>query len=409
MTENVRVAVIGGGIVGCSVLYALARLGWTECLLVERRNLTSGSTWHAAGNVTYFGIYPSLTRLGVSSVRAYLQAESESGQDIEFHPAGSLRIASTHEELECYKRQESVYEALQTEYRIVSPQRVCELFPLLRVDNIAGAAHTPGDGHVDPSGTTHALAKAARQRGARIKTGCCVLGLARRSDGNWLIQTDHGSIVAEHVVIATSFWAREMLKNVGLDLPIYALEHHEIITENIDGLRHVGHELPTIRDRSVPCNIRQEGGGLLGGIYESEPVPWAVDGIPDGFCEDLLEPDTTRLEPHLKRLVERIPAFGQIGIKNIVNGPICYTPDGLPILGPVESLPGLWLATGYCIGIGTGGGSGEFLAEWIVHGAAPYDLSVVYPSRFSTPIATSEAIDSIARTYASTYAIGADE
>ena len=405
MTEHVQAVVVGGGIVGCSVLYALARLGWTDTLLIERRNLTSGSTWHAAGNVTYFGLYPSLTRLYVSTVNAYLQAESESGQDIGFHPAGSLRIATTPDELEYYENLKPLYERLQVEFRVISPEKVSELFPLFLTDNMVGAAHTPADGHVDSSGTTYALAKAATQRGSSIRTHCRVVGLDRIQNGNWRVETEHGDIFCEHIVIATSFWAREMLEKVGLKLPIYALEHHAIITDKVEALQGVAHELPTVRDRFVPCNIRQEGDGLLCGIYEFDPVPWAVDGIPDEFAEDLLGVDTKRLEPHMEKLVKRIPVFEQLGIKTIINGPICYTPDGLPLLGPVENLPGLWLATGYSIGIGTGGGSGDFLANWMVNGSPQYDLSPVYPSRFAQSLTVKQSIDQIVKTYGSTYAI----
>ena len=278
-------------------------------------------------------------------------------------------------------------------------------FFLFSTGDIIGAAYTPCDGHVDPSSTTFALAKAAKLRGSSIRTNSCVLGLKRSRSGNWLVETEHGVVVSEHVVIATSFWAREMLSKLGLNFPIYALEHHEIITDTIDELRNAENELPTIRDRYVPCNIRQERDGLLCGIYESSPVPWAVNGIPKDFAEDLLTVDTSRLQPHLDRLIERIPVMGNAGIRTIVNGAICYTPDGLPLLGPVENVPGLWLATGYCIGIGTGGGSGEFLANWIVNESPPYDLSSVYPSRFSKSLTTKQSIDSMTKTYVRTYEI----
>ena len=405
MTGHTRVVIVGGGIIGCSVLYGLANLGWADTLLVEKRNLTSGSTWHASGNVTYFGHYPSITRLYINSIKAYLQAEKESGHCVGFHSTGSLRLATTQDELESYKRMELLYEDLDVSFKVISATEISEFHPLLVTSNLYGAAVTPTDGHVDASGATHALAKAARLKGAQTRTQCPVLRLDKLPDENWIVRTAAGDIFTEHVVIATSFWARELLQNLGLNLPVYAIEHHELVTDSVPELKNLDFELPTVRDPYVPSNIRQEGDGFLCGVYESEPRPWAVDGIPEDFEEELLVPDTARLEKHLIRLIERLPSMGQIGIKAVNNGPICYTPDGVPLLGPVVSHPGLWLATGFCIGIGTGGGSGEYLADWIVHGKPKYDLPVVHPSRFPNNMEKRTCIDRILRTYASGYTI----
>ena len=403
MTEHARVVVVGGGIVGCSVLFGLSQLGWSDCVLLERRNLTSGSTWHAAGNVTYFGHYESITRLYVNSIKNYLLAEKQSGQSVGFHGAGSLRLATNPQELASYEKLHQLYEELNIDYQVITPAEISAIHPLLKTEGLYGAAYTPTDGHVDASGATHALAKAASNRGAKIKTNTPVEKIGRLPNGEWLVGSNDYEVVAEHVVIATSFWARELMQQVGLNLPLYALEHHEIITDEIDALKALDFEVPTVRDPYAPSNTRQEGNGFLCGVYESEPRPWSVDGIPADFKEELLVPDTERLEPHLLRVIERIPAFGTAGIKQVNNGPICYTPDGCPLLGPVADLPGLWLASGFCVGIGTGGGSGEYLANWIVNNAAPYDLPIVNPSRFSNDLTKKECVDAMIRTYARGY------
>lgn len=402
MTRKVQVAVIGGGIVGCSVLYWLAKLGWTDSLLLERRDLTSGSTWHAAGNVTFFGHYSSITKLYVNSVKTYLEAERESGQPVGFHAAGSLRLATTAHELEAYKRLQPLYDEMGVEYAVVGPDKIAELHPLLNVDGLHGAAHTPTDGHVDPTGATNALAKAAQKLGARIERHTPVSDIMLSGNG-WLLTTAKGEVEAENVVVASSFWAREMVAGLGLNLPLYPLEHHEVITSDVPGLADLGFEVPTVRDPWAPSNTRQERGGFLCGVYEANPKFWAVDGIPPDFTEELLAPDLARLEPHLLRVMERLPAFGEAGIKTVNNGPICYTPDGCPLLGPVEGHEGLWLATGFCIGIGTGGGSAEYLARWMVGGEPEYDLPIVYPSRFSNEMTRERCLELIHKTYAAGY------
>ena len=404
MSDRVRVVVVGGGIVGCSVLYWLAKLGWTDTLLLERRELTSGSTWHAAGNVTYFGHYPAITRLYVDSIKSYLQAERESGQSVGFHRAGSLRLATTREELDAYRRLEPIYDDLGIDYRVVEPNEIEAIHPLLVTDGLFGAAYTPTDGHVDASGATHALAKAAQALGAQIKRRCPVKGLTRVKD-EWQVTTSEATVRTEHVVLASSFWSRETARQLGLNLPLYALEHHEVVTGPIAELEALDFEVPTVRDPYAPSNTRQEGNGYLCGVYESNPKFWAIDGVPIDFAEELLAPDLDRLEPHLLRVMERIPTFGSAGIKAVNNGPICFTPDGCPLLGPVEQHHGLWLATGFCVGIGTGGGSGEFLAKWMVEGKPAYDLPMVYPSRYASDLTRARCLELIERTYTQGYAL----
>ncbi len=402
MTEHYRAIVVGGGIVGTSIAYWLSRLGWHDIALLERRELTSGSTWHAAGNTTFFGHYPEITKLFVNSVSTYLDAEAESGQPVSFHAAGSLRLATNKAELASYHRLEPVYEKLGVPYKVVTPGEIADIHPLLVTDGLLGAAHTPTDGHVDPTGATTALAKAAAARGAKIERWCPVTQLSPSASG-WTLTAGERTLQADHVVLATSFWAREMVQGLGLNLPLYPLQHQEVVTEAVPELAALGFEVPTVRDPYAPSNTRQEGQGYLCGVYESRPEFWAIDGIPPDFTEELLPSDLSRLEEHLLRVMERLPSFGSSGIKAVNNGPICYTPDGLPLLGPVNSHPGLWLAAGFAIGIGTGGGSGEYLAKWMVEGAPETELPAVYPSRFGKGMSRDRCLELIRQTYVKGY------
>ncbi len=403
MTERVQVAIVGGGIVGCAVLYCLAKRGWSDTVLLERQELTSGSTWHAAGNVTHFGHYAEITRLYVDSLHVYLQAEAESGQSIGFHRTGSLRLATNRSELDAYRSLEGMYEQLGIPYRVVEPGEIAAVHPLIRLDGVAGAAHTPADGHVNPVGATHAMAKAARAAGARIRRHCPVQAFSKCSDRTWEIHSHEGVTRAEHVVLATSFWTRELVQPIGLDLPLYALEHHELITDDVPELKSLPFEVPAVRDPYGPANVRQERHSLLCGVYESKPRFWAVQGVPPDFGQELLAPDLERLEKHLLRVIERVPAFGRAGLKTVNNGPICFTPDGCPMVGPVPYRPGLWLAAGFPVGIGTGGGAGAFLADWMIDGAPPYELGMIDPERFRPKRDINRDLARVRETYARGY------
>lgn len=403
MSEKYDAIVIGGGIVGCGVLYGLAERGMTNTLLLEKNELTSGSTWHAAGNCTHFGHDAKITKLYVNTLKTYLKAEQESGQSISFHKTGSLRLANTPAELASYHALTPVYEALGISYQVITPEEIPAIHPLMNLEGVLGAAYTPDDGHVDPTGATMAMAKAARQRGANILRKHPVNHIEKLSDGSWEVISDDEVFNTERVIISSSFWAREMLLPLGIDLPIYALEHHEIITESHPDVEALSFELPTIRDQTVPCNVRQEANGLLIGIYEKQPVAWNIDGIPPEFGQELLQPNIERLMDHLETCIWRFPIIGETGIKVSNNGPICYTPDGFPIVGPIADHEGLWLATGFSIGIGTGGGTSQFLSDWIVNGKPPYELEAIHPDRFSQAIPKQQAIEDILAIYAAGY------
>ena len=402
MKTDVQIVVVGGGIVGASLLYWLGKLGWTDSLLIERRELTSGSTWHAAGNTTYFGPYAEMTRLFAGSIRTYLQAEEESGHSVSFHQTGSLRVATTPRERELFHNFESMYHSLEIPYFVVENEDIERMHPCLKTEGLYGAAHTPTDGHVDPSGATHALAKAAQKMGAEIQRQCPVESI-RRDGNSWLVDTHKGIVRSQHVIMAASFWTRELLQPLGLNVPLYATEHHEMITESVPAIAALNHEVPAYRDSDVSCSVRQEGTGFLAGIYETDPVFWALDGIPKDFREELLPSNTDRLMGHMEKLIDRLPAFGEVGIKKINNGPMCWTPDGLPLLGPIGKEAGLWLASGFNVGIGTGGGSAEFLAQWMVNGKPHFDLPIVHADRFANDLTQEAAIESIKACYRKGY------
>lgn len=242
----------------------------------------------------------------------------------------------------------------------------------------------------------------AQKRGAAIARRCPVTDLAQ-ADGGWVLETPKGVIAARHVVVATSFWAREMLAPLGLDLPLYPTQHHEIITESLPQVAALDDELPSMRDSWVSCNVRRERDGLLIGIYETEPEFWALDGIPPDFAEELLPPNIDPLMPHLERLMERMPLFSEAGIKVANNGPMCLTPDGLPLIGPAPGMDGLWLATGFNVGIGTGGGSAEVLARWMTLGKAPDGLDAIHGDRFGTGMPKDDVLRAIRAVYARGY------
>lgn len=404
-SDSAKVVVVGGGIVGCSVLYWLARKGWTDVILLEREELTSGSTWQAAGNITHFGHFAELAQLYADTLTTYLEAEEESGQSVGFHKTGSLRFATTQAELDAYKSLEPLYETLGVPYRVVSADEVGRLNPLVKTDGLFGAAYTPADGHVDPSGATHAMAGAASARGSEIRRHSPARSIAREDSGMWRVDTEAGSILAEHVVLAASFWTRRLTAQLGLTLPLYAFEHQEIVTGDVPILQSLDREIPTVRDPAGPSNVRQERQTLLCGVYEDKPVLWADQELPSALAGETGSPDMGRLEKHLLRVMERMPAFGEVGIKTVNSGPLCFPPDGCPLVGPLNDHSGLWMASGFQVGIGTGGGSGKHLADWMVHGKPAYDLPMIDPNRFDMSMTPQGCLAQMKATYAEGYVL----
>jgi dimethylglycine dehydrogenase len=405
MTEIARVAVIGGGIVGASVLYHLARAGWTDAVLIERAELASGSTWHAAGNTPHFNTSLNLSRIHLASTDLYQRLEAETGQAVGFHRPGSLRLASVPDRMDEYRRHRGKARTIGLPFEVVGPEEIRRLHPLVETRGLLGAVWNPEDGHVDPTSVTQALVKGARDRGARVRRRTRVTGIARTPGGEWRVVTDQGEIRAEVVVNAAGTWAREVGQLAGLDLPIVPMEHQYLVTEAILEIAALGRELPLLREVDVSYYLRQEAQGLLLGPYEREAKPFGVGGIPPGFGADLLPPDPERLRRIVESAMARVPVLARAGVARIVNGPITYTPDGNPLVGPAFGLPGFWLACGVSFGITQAGGIGQYLAEWIVEGQPSIDLWEVDPRRYGAYATERYAVARCIDIYEDEYAV----
>ncbi len=390
MNSTARVVVIGGGVVGCSVLYHLARAGWTDVMLLERSELTSGSTWHAAGGCHTINGDPNVAKLQKYTIELYKEIEESSGQATGFHMTGGVMLASTPERMDWLKGlvAKGRYQGIEAE--IITPEEAHELMPLLDPSCFVGAVRTVVDGHLDPSGVTHAYAKSAKKLGAAIHTHTMVTGLSRKGgnghgDG-WIVHTDKGDVECEHIVNAAGLWAREVGRMVGLEIPILAMEHMYLITEDMPEVaeinRTTGKEVLHAVDFDGELYLRQERGGMLMGTYEKACVPWSERETPWDFGHELLQPDIDRIAPSLEVGFEHFPAFQNAGIKQIINGPFTFAPDGNPVVGPVRGLPGYWSACGVMAGFSQGGGVGLALANWMTEGDPGFDVWAMDVARY---------------------------
>ena len=383
MKSNAQVVVIGGGVVGCSVLYHLAKLGWTDIVLVERKQLTAGSTWHAAGGFLALNSNPNIAKLQAYTVKLYPEIEAASGQNAGLHMTGGVNIAATPERWEYLKSEWARHRVMGLESELVTPEEIKRLCPLVDTRGVLGGLYDPNEGHLDPYGTTHAYARAARKLGAKIYLQTWVTALRPQSTGAWDVVTDQGVIHAEHVVNAAGLWAREVGAMAGVKLPLHPMEHHYLITESIPELEALDTEIAMIVDLDGEMYFRQEHKGVLLGVYEKNVTPWAVQGTPWDYGEsDLLPPELERLEDALMKGFKRFPAVAEAGIKRIVNGPFTFTPDGNPLVGPVRGLRNFWCACGVMAGFSQGGGVGLALAQWMIHGEPEGDIFAMDVARF---------------------------
>jgi len=407
LPRRVKVVVIGGGVAGSSLLFHLAKLGVTDCLLLEQQELTSGSTWHAAGLCTQFSTDRSLTRVLKDSVDLYRRLEEETSQGIGFHGCGSLRLAVSQDNLDELARAKGIADVVGVPFEIVPSRRVSDLFPLASLRGVSGAAYLPTDGYVDPASLATALAKAAGESGATILRHTRVTGLLQRPRIGWQVETTKGSVDAEFVVNAAGMWARDVGRLAGVDLPIRPLEHQYLVTEPLPQLHSREPELPVLRDPGGSFYVRQELDGLLVGPFEGDPAPWATEMIPEDFSNRLLSPQLDRIEDVLAAVSERIPAFEGVGIKRVVNGPDGYTPDGRCLMGPVPGLRNFHVLAGFSIfGIVFSGGAGRQAAEWIVHGQPSEDMWPLDVRRFGDYATSTEYVTQHAsQTYAREYSI----
>ncbi|MEE9587406.1 MAG: FAD-dependent oxidoreductase, partial [Hyphomicrobiaceae bacterium] len=382
---HARVVIVGGGIMGCGLAYHLAHEGWSDIVLLEKAELTSGSTWHAAGQITHSTSSFSLGKCVGYNIELYSKVlEDETGQSVTWHGCGSLRLAYTEDELDWLKHTLSVGRALDFPMELVKPARVRELHRFYNLDGVIAALYTLGDGHVDPAGATIALAQGARQLGAKIVRRCRVIGIKPEPNGEWRVVTEKGEIVCEHVVNAAGTYARQVGNWVGLDIPTTSMTHHYLITEAVPEFRDLKTELPVVRDdRLVSGYIRMEQNSGLIGIYEkAEPNAVWLDGCPWQAENELFDPDYDRIMPWLENAMVRMPVFAELGIKRAVHGAISHPPDGNPLIGPAPGIRNYWLNCGCQIGIGWGPGLTRELARWMVHGAADVNMRDYDPRRY---------------------------
>ena len=391
MKSSARVVVVGGGVVGASVLYHLTKAGWSDVVLVERKELTAGSTWHAAGGMHTLNGDPNVARLQQYTVNLYKEIEAESGQNCGIHLPGGLQLADTSERLDWLKMAMARGRYLGMKMEMLSMKEAKELNPLLEEKYFVGALYDEDEGSVDPYGVTHAYAICARNRGAEVYTNTMVNDIKQRQDGTWTVYTDKGEIHTEHVVNAGGLWAREVGRMVGLELPVLAMEHHYLMTEPMDEVIEYntthGKELPHMIDFAGEIYARQEGQSILLGTYEQDNRPWAAKDTPWDFVFQLLPHDLERIAPELERGFAHFPAVGRAGIKKFVNGPFTFSPDGNPLVGPIKGMPGMWSACAVMAGLSQGGGVGLSLANWMVHddpGADIWGMDVARYGDFAT-------------------------
>ena len=382
MKSHVKVVVIGGGVVGCSVLYHLTKLGWKDVLLIERSELTSGSTWHAAGGFHTLNADTNMAALQGYTIQLYKELEAISGQSCGLHHVGGLTLATTPERMDFLTAERAKHRYMGLDTELVGPEQIRELSPITNTDGVLGALYDPLDGHLDPSGTTQAYAKAARQQGAEISLRNRVTGLQATPDGGWEVTTAEGVVNAEYVVNAAGLWAREVGEMVGVRLPLHPMEHQYLVTDDIDSVYYRDSELPHVMDPTGESYLRQEGRGLVIGFYEQACEPWAVDGTAWDFGHELLPDKLERISESLEYAYHRYPVLQQAGIKRIINGPFTFAPDGNPLVGPVPGLRNYWAACGVMAGFSQGGGVGLSLAEWMIEGEPSRDVFAMDVARF---------------------------
>ena len=386
MKSHAKVVVIGGGVVGCSVLYHLTKFGWTDAVLLERSELTSGSTWHAAGGMHTINGDPNVAKLQKYTVELYKEIQEYSGQDVGLHMTSGLMLAATPQRFDWLKSilAKGRYNGLEA--TLLTPKEAQELMPLLDPDQFVGALYDPVEGHLDPYGTTHAYAKSAKKNGAEIYLHTKVEDLVQLPDSTWRVITNQGEIIAEHVVNCGGLWAREVGRMVGLELPVLAMEHMYLITEDMPEVmefnKKTGKEVLHCVDFDGEIYLRQERQGMLMGTYEKACRPWSPLTTPWDFGHELLAEDIERITPELEVGFRHFPAFNNAGIKTVINGPFTFSPDGNPLVGPVRGLPGFWSACAVMAGFSQGGGVGLALANWMIYGDPGFDVFAMDVSRY---------------------------
>jgi dimethylglycine dehydrogenase len=384
MKTTTRVVVIGGGVVGASVLYHLTKLGWSDVMLLERSELTSGSTWHAAGGFHTLNGDTNMAALQGYTIKLYKELEAITGMSCGLHHVGGITLADNQDRFDMLVAERAKHRYMGLETEIVGPEEIAKIAPITNLDGIIGALYDPLDGHLDPSGTTHAYAKAARMGGATIETHTMVQETNQRPDGTWDVVTNKGTIHAEHVVNAGGLWAREVGAMAGVYLPLHPMEHQYLVTEETPEIYERDTEHPHVMDPAGESYLRQEGRGLCIGFYEQPCKPWAVDGTPWDFGHELLPDNLDKVEASIEFAFKRFPVLEKAGIKSVIHGPFTFAPDGNPLVGPVPGLRNYWSACGVMAGFSQGGGVGLMLAQWMIEGECERDVTALDVGRFGT-------------------------
>jgi dimethylglycine dehydrogenase len=383
MKSHARVVVIGGGIAGCSTLYHLTQEGWNDVVLLERDELTSGTTWHSAAQVTNFGAVQTMVGLKTHSINLYKELADDPDYPINYHHAtGGIRLASTDDHLDGYKHFKSVAKGMGVEFEILDAEECKKRHPLITTDNLKGALWDPLDGDIDPAQLCQALARRARKAGAEVYRHTPVTGLTQHLSGEWIVHTANGDIACEHIVNAGGYRCNELGAMMGVVHPVASMEHQYFLTEPIAEIEALDFRVPLIRCPTDDFYSRAEKNGLLVGFYEQDCKTWGLDGIDPDFTNALCPDDADRVLPVLENVFARVPCLMETGIYTIINGPITYTPDGLPLVGRIPAKPNAWCITGLRAGLGEGGGHGWLLAQQMVHGEACYDTWCLDPRRF---------------------------
>ena len=392
MKTHTQVAVIGGGVVGCSVLYHLTKYGWTDVMLIERSTLTSGSTWHAAGGFHTLNGDTNMAALQGYTIQLYKELEKITGMSCGLHHVGGITLADNMARFEMLKAERAKHRYMGLHTEILGPEEIRQFtYGQVNTDGIIGALYDPLDGHLDPSGTTHAYARAAKMGGAEIVEHNRVLATTPRPDGSWEVVTEKGTIIAEHVVNAGGLWAREVGAMAGVYLPLLPMAHQYLVTDDIPEIMDIlksGKEFPHVMDPGGESYLRQEGRGLCIGFYEKPCEPWSVDGTPWTFGHELLNEQFDKIEDSVNFAYRRFPVLERTGVKRVIHGPFTFAPDGNPLIGPVPGLRNYWSACAVMAGFSQGGGMGKSLAEWMIHGETEVDprgFDVARFGKWTTP------------------------
>ena len=384
MKNHSQVCVIGGGVVGCSVLYHLTKLGWSDVMLIERSELTSGSTWHAAGGFHTLNGDTNMAALQGYTIKLYKELEELTGMSCGLHHVGGVTLADTPERMDMLKAERAKHRYMGLDTQILSPAEIIDVAPATNTAGLLGGLYDPLDGHLDPSGTTHAYARAARMNGAEIELHTKVIETTPRADGSWEVVTDQGTVIAEHVVNAAGLWAREVGTMAGVYLPLHPMEHQYIVTDDIAMIYERDTEHPHVMDPGGESYLRQEGRGLCIGFYEQACQPWAVDGTPWDFGHELLPDNLDKITDSIEFAYRRFPALEKAGVKTVIHGPFTFAPDGNPLVGPVPGLRNYWSACGVMAGFSQGGGVGLTLAQWMIEGEPERDVFALDVARFGS-------------------------